>query len=202
MQAHFNQHSPAFSLQQKHWHCVKLHHTILAASECLRPSFLAFLFMGLEEHLVQKICIVYTKIIQTGWYLFVKVLGSWPLAWASSQENNSLHIKEALIWVSPMDRAARSRLTYSRGRKSPWRTLAFLTAPQSLSTVRATHEQLLVTNKSSLGLVSWWAGRAQRSTAHTAPTIPPRQGPFLHTPQAGAQAQHKPRSFFFFSPKI
>lgn len=65
--AHFDQHSPAFSLQLKHWHRVKLHHTTLAASECLpllHHTFslgLFFFFIGLEEHLVLKSCIVYTK---------------------------------------------------------------------------------------------------------------------------------------------
>lgn len=162
--------------------------------------------MGLEEHLVQKICMVYTKIIQTGWCFFVKVLGSWPLAWASSQENNSLHSKGALIWVSPVDRAATRRVTYSSQRKEvSLESSCHPDSPHNLyPTVRGTHEQLLVTKTSSLGLcVLMCMQDSQNGQTQLTwpPTIPPRPGPFLHSPKAGVQVEHKPQSFSLLQPQ-
>lgn len=161
MWAHFNQHSPTFSLRLKCWHSTKLHHTPPAASECLQPVyhiffFLALLFIGLEEHLVQKFCTAYTKQnIKTHtnrWKLLCKTLGSDPkkpwffTAWTSSHQNNSLHTDKNLIWASQsMDRIATKGLDYSKSASPEGGSLS---QDPCRSHTQAAHSQIECTHNS------------------------------------------------------
>lgn len=103
-----------------------MHHTF---------SLLAFLFIGLEEHLVQKFSIVYTKIIQIGWCCFVKVLGE--IQRSSGLLQPELHPKRTIH--SPLEKPLFGFHQWTgllqgdwpvpvRGRKSTWRSLTILAA--------------------------------------------------------------------------